>query len=85
MITFFSFDAPMVANETPNKVWYYIHLFNAAPYKLGQGKLGSMCGKSTSAGCMGSDRDLNPHHYDCKAQTLTTTPSIWLAWRTVTQ
>ena len=53
MNTLFNFDAPVVANETLNTVWYYIHLFNAAPYKLGQGKLGSMCGKSTSTGCNG--------------------------------
>ena len=38
----------------------YSHLFSASPYQLGQGKLGSMCGKLTYTSSMGSDRDSNP-------------------------
>ena len=68
MITLFDLDGLKVANETLNTVWNYIHLFSAAPYKLG-----SMCGKSTSTGCMGNDMDLNPHPYGCNAWIVSTT------------
>ena len=75
--TLFGINAPEGANKTLITVRYHTHLFSAAPYYFGQGKLGSLCGEPTSTSSMGSDRDSNPLPFGCKARTLaaTTTPS----------
>ena len=58
---------PPEANETLIIVGYHAHLFSAAPYKLGQGKLGSMCRGLNSTNSMGIDQDSNPRPFTCKA------------------
>ena len=45
------------------------------PALMRVGKLESMYGELTSISNMDSDQDLNPRPYDCRAYTLTTTPS----------
>ena len=45
----FGSHAPEGTNEPLSTVNQQPHLISAAPYKLGQGKLGSMCGEITFA------------------------------------
>ena len=73
--TLFGNDAPEGANKTVLVTDYKLHLFSAALYQFGQGKLGSLCRELTSTNSMGDGRDSNPQPYDCQARTPTTASS----------